>query len=76
MEAVTKKRSRHMVASIFGGLFLGMGASIMLTIYGVVDWGTVWPNIILILGVAAGLVIGFIPASSPKASGSAPPVSG
>jgi hypothetical protein len=69
MEVVVVKRRRHIAASVFGGLFLGMGASIMLTIYGVVGWGTVWPNVILALGVALGVVVGLIPASSPKAAG-------
>ncbi len=62
------KRTRHVVANALAGLFLGIGMSLMLTIYGVVGWSTAWPNIILVLGIALGLGVGLLPVRTMRRS--------
>ncbi len=62
------KRTRHVVANALAGLFLGIGMSLMLTIYGVVGWSTAWPNIILVLGIALGLGVGLLPVRTKRRS--------
>ena len=62
------KRTRHVVANAVAGLFLGIGMSLMLTIYGVVGWSTAWPNVILVLGIALGLGVGLLPVRTVRRS--------
>lgn len=59
-----KKRPRHVVLGLLAGVFLGIGASVMVTIYGVARLDTEWPNVILILGIVLGLVLGLLPVRS------------
>jgi hypothetical protein len=59
--ARTRPRTRHVVANTIAGLFLGVGVSLMTTLYGVVSWSTTTPNLIVVLGVGLGLGVGLIP---------------
>ena len=60
----TAKRSRHLISSLIGGLLLGIGASLMLAIYGLIRWDSMWPNIVLVLGIGLGLLVGLLPPSA------------
>jgi len=53
--------ARHVVANTLAGLLLGIGASLMTTLYGVVGWSTAMPDIIIVLGVVLGLGLGLLP---------------
>ncbi len=53
--------ARHVVADTIAGFLLGIGVSLMATLYGVVGWSTAMPNIIIVLGVALGLGLGLLP---------------
>jgi hypothetical protein len=53
--------SRHLVANILAGLFLGIGVSLMTTLYGAVGWSTAMPDLIIVLGVLLGLGLGLLP---------------
>jgi hypothetical protein len=44
------------------GLFLGIGVSLMVALYGVVGWSTAMPDLIIVLGVILGLGVGLLPA--------------
>jgi hypothetical protein len=59
--ARTRPRSRHVLANTLGGLVLGVGMSLMMTLYGVVGWSTTTPDLIIVLGVVLGLGIGLLP---------------
>ena len=64
MSDAQPKRSRHLVLSSVACVLLGLGASLMLTIYGVIRWDTVWPDIVFLVGLALGLIVGLLPASA------------
>jgi hypothetical protein len=53
--------ARHVVSNTLAGLFLGIGVSLMLTLYGVVGWSTATPDLIIVLGVVLGLGVGLLP---------------
>jgi len=53
--------ARHVVANTLAGLFLGIGASLMTTLYGAVGWSTAEPDLIIVLGVVLGLGVGLLP---------------
>jgi hypothetical protein len=53
--------ARHVVANTFAGLFLGVGVSLMTTLYGVVGWSSALPDLIILLGVVLGLGVGLLP---------------
>jgi hypothetical protein len=57
----TRPRSRHILVNTLAGLFLGIGVSLMMTLYGVVSWSTTTPNLIIVLGVVLGLGVGLLP---------------
>ena len=59
--ARTRPRTRHVVGNTFAGLFLGVGVSLMLTLYGVVGWSTTTPDLVIVLGVVLGVGIGLLP---------------
>ena len=48
---------RHPIKGIFAGLFLGLGAAIMLVIYKVIAFGTNTPYVIVIAGIVVGLAM-------------------
>lgn len=54
-------RARHVFANTLAGLFLGIGASLMMTLYGVVSWSMATPDLIIVLGVVLGLGVGLLP---------------
>jgi hypothetical protein len=58
---VKRTRARHVFANTLAGLFLGIGASLMMTLYGVIGWSTVAPDLIIVLGVVLGLGVGLLP---------------
>ena len=62
--------SRHLVADTLAGLLLGVGASLLVTLYGGVGWSTTTPNLIIVLGVVVGLAVGLVPARTTRASNS------
>jgi hypothetical protein len=59
--ARTRPRTRHIFTNTLAGLFLGIGVSLMVTLYGVVGWSTTTPDLIVVLGVALGLGVGLLP---------------
>ena len=65
MSDAQPKRSRHLILGIVAGVLIGLGGSLMLTIYGVIRWDTVWPDIVFLIGLALGLVAGLVPAKAP-----------
>ncbi len=54
-------RARHVVANTLAGLLLGIGVSLMTTLYGVVGWSTATPDLIILGGVVLGLGVGLLP---------------
>jgi hypothetical protein len=54
-------RARHVFANTLAGLFLGIGVSLMTTLYGVVSWSMITPDLIVVLGVVLGLGVGLLP---------------
>ena len=56
-----RTRARHVLANTLAGLFLGIGVSLMVTLYGVVDWSTAAPDLIVVLGAVLGLGVGLLP---------------
>ena len=54
-------RARHVFANTLAGLFLGIGVSLMTTLYGTVSWSTATPDLIIVLGVLLGLGVGLLP---------------
>jgi hypothetical protein len=59
--ARTRPKSRHIIANTAGGLLVGIGMSLMMTLYGVVGWSTTTPDLIILLGVVFGLAVGLLP---------------
>jgi hypothetical protein len=59
--ARTRPKSRRIVANTLAGLLLGVGVSLMMTLYGVVGWSTTTPDLIVVLGVVLGLGVGLLP---------------
>jgi hypothetical protein len=53
--------ARHVVANTLAGLFLGIGVSLMLSLYGIVGWSTDIPDMVIALGVVLGLGVGLLP---------------
>jgi hypothetical protein len=58
---VKSAKTRHVFANTLAGLFLGIGLSLMLTLYGRVGWSTTTPDLIIVLGLVLGLGIGLLP---------------
>ena len=54
-------RARHVFANTLAGLLLGIGVSLMTTLYGVVSWSMITPNLIIVLGAVLGLGVGLLP---------------
>ncbi len=57
----TRPRTRHLFANTLAGLFLGIGVSLMMTLYGAVGWSTTTPDLVIVLGVVLGLGVGLLP---------------
>jgi hypothetical protein len=58
---VKRTGARHVFANTLGGLFVGIGVSLMVTLYGVVGWSSAMPDLIVVLGIVLGLGIGLLP---------------
>ncbi len=56
-----RSRARHVFTNTLAGLFLGVGVSLMATLYGVVSWSGAAPDLIIVLGVVLGLGVGLLP---------------
>jgi hypothetical protein len=54
-------RARHVLANTLAGLLLGVGVSLMTTLYGVVSWSMATPDLIIVAGVVLGLGVGLLP---------------
>lgn len=54
-------RKRHLFANTLAGLSVGIGVSLMATLYGVVGWSTSGPDLIIVCGVVVGLCVGLLP---------------
>ena len=54
-------RAKHVLANTLAGLFLGVGVSLMTTLYDVFSWSMATPNLIIVLGVVLGLGVGLLP---------------
>jgi hypothetical protein len=64
---VNGPKTRHVLANTLAGLLLGIGVSLMLTLYGQVGWSTSTPNLIIVLGVVLGLGVGLLPVRTTRA---------
>lgn len=53
--------ARHVVGNTLAGLFLGIGVSLMTTLYGAVAWSSSVPDVIIVLGLVLGLGVGLLP---------------
>jgi hypothetical protein len=53
--------SRHVLGNTLAGLFLGVGVSLLLCLYGVVSWSSITPDVVVTVGVLVGLGIGLLP---------------
>ena len=54
-------RARHVFANTLAGLFLGVGVSLMTTLYGVISWSMITSDLIIVLGMVLGLGVGLLP---------------
>jgi hypothetical protein len=53
--------SRHLLGNTLAGLFLGVGVSLLLCLYGVVSWSSTTPDVVVVVGIVVGLGIGLLP---------------
>jgi uncharacterized membrane protein SpoIIM required for sporulation len=53
-------RKRHPIRGFFGGLIFGLGVSILLITTAVLLFGKLTPLIVLVAGIALGLVVGIV----------------
>ena len=64
-----RRVSRHLVVDTIAGLFLGVGFSLLATLYGSSGWSTTTPNLIIVVGVIVGLLIGLVPTATTRSGG-------
>jgi Zn-dependent protease with chaperone function len=64
---VKSTRNRHILANTLAGLFLGLGVSLIVTLYGRVGWSTTTPDLIIVFGVVLGLGVGLLPVRTTRA---------
>ena len=60
-------RDRHVLANTLAGLFLGLGVSLIVTLYGRVSWSSVTPDLIIVFGIVLGLGVGLLPVRTTRA---------
>ena len=60
-EVMKPTRARHVLANTLAGLFLGIGVSLMATLYGKVGWSTITPDMIIVFGLVLGVGVGLLP---------------
>ena len=53
--------ARHLFTNTLAGLFLGIGVSLMMTLYGTIGWSTVTPDLIIVIGTVLGFCVGLLP---------------
>jgi hypothetical protein len=58
---VRSSRHRHLVANLLGGLLLGVGVSLLLTLFGRVSWSSTTPDLVIVGGLLLGLLLGLLP---------------
>jgi hypothetical protein len=64
---MTSSRNRHLLANTLGGLLLGIGVSLIVTLYGRVSWSSATPDLIVVSGVVLGLGVGLLPVRTTRA---------
>lgn len=76
---MSQKVKRHPIKGLFGGLFLGLGLSILAMVFGAVIVGSIGAIGIIVAGTLLGVVIAYVlppkggaPAAPPPAAGAAP----
>ena len=52
--------SRHPVRGFFAGLFLGVGAALLLFVFGVLPFTLVMLGIITVIGIVVGIVLAYV----------------
>ncbi len=57
-------RKRHLFANSLAGLFLGIGVSLMTTLYSIVSWSAIEPDLIIVFGALLGFGAGLLPVRS------------
>lgn len=60
-------KTRHVLANTLAGLFLGVGVSLMLTLYGRVSWSSTTPDLVIVVGLVLGLGVGLLPVRTTRA---------
>ena len=60
-------RTKHVLANTVAGLFVGIGLSLMLTLYGRVGWSTSTPDVVIVVGLVVGLGVGLLPVRTTRA---------
>ena len=60
-------RNRHILANTLAGLFLGIGVSLIVTLYGWVGWSSATPDLIIVFGIVLGLGVGLLPVRTTRA---------
>ena len=60
-------RNRHILANTLAGLFLGIGVSLIVTLYGRVSWSSGTPDLIIVSGFVLGLGVGLLPVRTTRA---------
>jgi hypothetical protein len=51
---------RHPVRGFFAGLFLGLGAALLLFVLGVLPMTVAWLGIITLVGIVLGIVLAYV----------------
>jgi len=64
---VKSNRNRHILANTLAGLFLGIGVSLIVTLYGWVGWSSATPDLIIVFGIVLGLGVGLLPVRTTRA---------
>ena len=57
---MSESRKRHPIRGFVGGLFVGLGIALLLVLYGKIAFGTLTPYVIILAGVALGVVWAFV----------------
>ena len=64
------KRRHHPIMGFFAGLFLGLGAALILFVFGVIPLTVVWLVSLVVGGIVIGIVLGYL---LPSRRGKNPP---
>lgn len=55
-----RKVDRHPVRGVVAGLVLGLGAALLLFVFGVVPMTLLWLALVVVAGAALGLVLAYV----------------